>query len=157
MKNFEEQLAQSAARLRNAENRRLQVPRPIHKSRRIPWGWIATPVAALVGLFWGVELGRMSTEVSSSLETKRVTDTVVRYDVLRDTVYLSHPSGAMASVSMSEPRNKALRARRVASPTAHDSVKSRTAVSPRSRRTGKCILEDGVDYTLLQEAVFINR
>lgn len=157
MKNFEEQLAQSAARLRNAENGRLKVPRPFHKPRRIPWGWIATPVAALVGLFWGVELGRMSTEVSSSLEARRMADTVVRYDVLRDTVYLSHPSDAMASVSVPESGKKASRARKVSLPVSHDSVESRTAVAPRSRRTGKCILEDGVDYTLLQEAVLMNR
>ena len=56
MKHFEEQVSQAAARLRNEENSRLRVPRNPRRSGGVSWGWVATPVAAVAGLLWGVEL-----------------------------------------------------------------------------------------------------
>ena len=77
MKHFEEQVSQAAARLRNEENSRLRVPGNPRRSGGISWGWVATPVAAVVGLLWGVELGRMSGE-SSLQRVSQVIDTVIR-------------------------------------------------------------------------------
>ena len=62
MKHFEEQVSQAAIRLRNEEHGRLCVPRNTRRGSGISWGWVATPVAAVVGLLWGVELGNMSDE-----------------------------------------------------------------------------------------------
>ena len=55
MKHFEEQVSQAAARLRNEENSRLRVPGNPRRSGGVSWGWVATPVAAVAGLLWGVE------------------------------------------------------------------------------------------------------
>ena len=105
MKHFEEQVSQAAARLRNEENSRLRVPGNPRRSGGVSWGWVATPVAAVAGLLWGVELGRMSGE-SSLQQVSQVIDTVIRRE------------------------DETLQA-----------------------RTGKCVLEDGIDYSMLWEAV----
>ena len=76
MKHFEEQVSQAAIRLRNEENGRLCVPRNPRRGSGISWGWVATPVAAVVGLLWGVELGKMSDE-SSFRQVAQEIDTVI--------------------------------------------------------------------------------
>ena len=96
MKHFEEQVSQAAARLRNEENSRLRVPRNPRRSGGVSWGWVATPVAAVAGLLWGVELGRMSGE-SSLQQVSQVIDTVIRREVVRDTVYSVRPESKVAS------------------------------------------------------------
>mgnify|MGYP000314422262 CR=1 FL=1 len=96
MKHFEEQVSQAAARLRNEENSRLRVPRNPPSVRRHFLGMGATPVAAVAGLLWGVELGRMSGE-SSLQQVSQVIDTVIRREVVRDTVYSVRPESKVAS------------------------------------------------------------
>ena len=97
MKHFEEQVSQAAARLRNEENSRLRVPRNPRRSGGISWGWVATPVAAVAGLLWGVELGRMSGE--SSLQQ------VSHWDAV--TVQLNLRSSSLMSRVGNTPRGRA--------------------------------------------------
>ena len=101
MKHFEEQVSQAAARLRNEENSRLRVPGNPRRSGGVSWGWVATPVAAVAGLLWGVELGRMSGE-SSLQQVSQVIDTVIRREVVRDTVYSVRPESKVASWQVGE-------------------------------------------------------
>lgn len=96
MKHFEEQVSQAAIRLRNEENGRLCVPRNPRRGSGISWGWVATSVAAVVGLLWGVELGKMSDE-SSFRQVAQEIDTVICHEVVRDTVYFVRPESKVAS------------------------------------------------------------
>ena len=108
MKHFEEQVSQAAARLRNEENSRLRVPRNPRRSGGVSWGWVATPVAAVAGLLWGVELGRMSGE-SSLQQVSQVIDTVIRREVVRDTVYSVRPESKVASWQVGEKGKRSRR------------------------------------------------
>ena len=56
---FEDQLTASARRLRKAQDAELHVdsmPHAVleHSPRRLYWGWIATPAAAVIGLLIGL-------------------------------------------------------------------------------------------------------
>lgn len=56
---FEDQLTASARRLRRAQDAELHVDSMPHavaelSPRRLYWGWIATPVAAVIGLLIGL-------------------------------------------------------------------------------------------------------
>ena len=56
---FEDQLTASARRLRRAQDAELHVdsmPHAVleHSPRRLYWGWIATPAAAVIGLLIGL-------------------------------------------------------------------------------------------------------
>ena len=138
MKHFEEQVSQAAIRLRNEENGRLCVPRNPRRGSGISWGWVATPVAAVVGLLWGVELGKMSDE-SSFRQVAQEIDTVICHEVVRDTVYFVRPESKVASWQDGSVTNPEPEKKTVTLPT----------------RTGKCVLEDGIDYSMLWEPVAI--
>ena len=83
---FEEQLQQSAHRLREEQNYQLPL-RPLPR-RRISWGWISTAAAALIGWVVGISfpLNNQLTQPQMAVVTK--TDTVVQYQekVVRDTI-----------------------------------------------------------------------
>ena len=134
MKHFEEQVSQAAARLRNEENSRLRVPRNPRRSGGVSWGWVATPVAAVAGLLWGVELGRMSGE-SSLQQVSQVIDTV-----------------KVASWQVGE-KGKRSRRNCTRSPDTGGKPETGTGDETLQARTGKCVLEDGIDYSMLWEAV----
>ena len=80
MKDFESQVARAAVRLRDGENGSLSVKPNPRRPRRLSWGWIATPAAAVAGIFIGVEIGRMSG--ASMPVTAQVWDTVVEHRVV---------------------------------------------------------------------------
>ena len=134
MKHFEEQVSQAAARLRNEENSRLRVPGNPRRSGGVSWGWVATPVAAVAGLLWGVELGRMSGE--SSLQQ----------------VYSVRPESKVASWQVGE-KGKRSRRNCTRSPDTGGKPETGTGDETLQARTGKCVLEDGIDYSMLWEAV----
>lgn len=152
MKHFEEQVSQAAIRLRNEENGRLCVPRNPRRGSGISWGWVATPVAAVAGLLWGVELGRMSGE-SSLQQVSQVIDTVIRREVVRDTVYYSvRPEGKVASWQTGE-RGGQKEKGRIRSRDTGSKPEIGTGGEALQARTGKCVLEDGIDYSMLWGAV----
>ena len=76
---FEDRLRDSAKRLMEEENSRLVVPKNPRDKRKLNWGWIATPAAAVVGVLFG-----MSLPMTNSLE-----DTGIMAQ-LRDTVYVGN-------------------------------------------------------------------
>ena len=151
MKHCEEQVSQAAARLRNEENSRLRVPGNPRRSGGVSWGWVATPVAAVAGLLWGVELGRMSGE-SSLQQVSQVIDTVIRREVVRDTVYSVRPESKVASWQVGE-KGKRSRGDCARSPDTGGKPETGTGDETLQARTGKCVLEDGIDYSMLWEAV----
>ena len=135
MKHFEEQVSQAAIRLRNEENGRLCVPRNPRRGSGISWGWVATPVAAVVGLLWGVEI-----------------DTVICHEVVRDTVYFVRPESKVASWQDGRESKAGGISRSDFSVTNPEPEKKTVALPT---RTGKCVLEDGIDYSMLWEPVAI--
>ena len=94
MKDFESQVARAAVRLRDGENGRLSVKPVLRRPRRLSWGWVATPAAAVAGIFIGVGWGRMSG--TSMPATAQVWDTVVERRVVYDTVTLVRQEGPAA-------------------------------------------------------------
>lgn len=148
MKDFESQVARAAVRLRDGENGRLSVKPGLRRPRRLSWGWIATPAAAVSGIFIGVEIGRMSG--TSMPATAQVWDTVVERRVVYDTVTLVWQEGPAAV----QPSGRGALSPSAASvrPAAPDVADGGVPFS--SDTLGKCILDDGVDYSLLCEAVW---
>ena len=151
MKRFEEQVSQAAIRLRTEENGRLCVPRTPRRGSGISWGWVATPVAAVVGLLWGVELGKMSDE-SSFRQVAQEIDTVICHEVVRDTVYFVRPESKVASWQDGRESKAGGISRSDFSVTNPEPEKKTVALPT---RTGKCVLEDGIDYSMLWEPVAI--
>lgn len=90
MKTFEQQLSDSACRLRDANNYRLPAPRRPY--RRPAWGWLTTPAAAVVGVLVGTGLPHQTATLVPQVAEVRVTDTVVRERTVRDTIYLPAPA-----------------------------------------------------------------
>ena len=125
MKHFEEQVSQAAARLRNEENSRLRVPGHPRRSGGVSWGWVATP---------------------------QVIDTVIRREVVRDTVYSVRPESKVASWQVGE-KGKRSRGDCARSPDTGGKPETGTGDETLQARTGKCVLEDGIDYSMLWEAV----
>ena len=114
-------------------------------------GWVATPVAAVVGLLWGVELGKMSDE-SSFRQVAQEIDTVICHEVVRDTVYFVRPESKVASWQDGRESKAGGISRSDFSVTNPEPEKKTVALPT---RTGKCVLEDGIDYSMLWEPVAI--
>ena len=108
-------------------------------------------MAAVAGLLWGVELGRMSGE-SSLQQVSQVIDTVIRREVVRDTVYSVRPESKVASWQVGE-KGKRSRGDCARSPDTGGKPETGTGDETLQARTGKCVLEDGIDYSMLWEAV----
>ncbi len=149
MKDFESQVARAAVRLRDGENGRLSVKPVLRRPRRLSWGWVATPAAAVAGIFIGVGWGRMSG--TSMPATAQVWDTVVERRVVYDTVTLVRQEGPAAV----QPRS----VRRPPSPSSTSVRPAAPAVAAGGASSspdtlGRCILDDGVDYSLLCEALW---
>lgn len=144
MNNFEQQIFLSAQRIKSKDNSRLSVaPSPIPSSRSVSWGWIATPVAAAIGIAVGVFAPRVFSGESSvqqdipttaSVRTVRVLDTIVLEKIVRDTVYMSPAPVLMAANTERLEQSPA---------------SSRQGSTAPADTMGKCILDDGVDYSLL--------
>lgn len=87
MANFEDIIRASAQRKMVEDNSKLHVPQsPMHKNRHY-WGWVATPVAAALGIVFGISFQFISPEANDALA--RVVDTVKVTEIVQDTVYLA--------------------------------------------------------------------
>lgn len=118
MANFEDIVRESARNSIRMENSRLHVPCNPMQQRRAHWGWVATPVAAVVGVVMGMSLQNISDSVDSKLsqvaDTIRVTeqhrDTVFLTQiereriVLYDTFYIARPVATDATLQSSTPQ-----------------------------------------------------
>jgi hypothetical protein len=138
MSKFEEQIRSSAQRIRAKENAEMNVaPSPLNPSSRPSWGWVSTPVAAAVGLLAGMFMPYVAQTASDAPQPLerivRVVDTVVKERTVRDTVFVPSPHSFTARASVADG--------------SHPSAKIVSAASPDTM--GRCILDDGVDYSLL--------
>ena len=85
-RSFEDQLRQSARRLREKQN--YQLPLRSLPRRRVSWGWVSTVAAALVGWIVGISFPVSSRLSQSEMAVVSHTDTVVEYKekLVRDTI-----------------------------------------------------------------------
>ena len=88
MTTFEDKLHASAQRLMAQDNKRMHVPQNPLSQKRIYWGWVATPAAAVAGLIFGMSIHLfMSSEPTSSLAQSA--DTIRILQPMHDTLYLT--------------------------------------------------------------------
>lgn len=87
MANFEDILHDAAQRNVKSENRALRIPKNPLSTRRSYWGWVATPVAAVIGVVLGLSLPLLTQQADDTLA--QITDTVYVNHTLTDTVYLA--------------------------------------------------------------------
>ena len=104
---------------------------------------------------WPVCCGEWSWDGSgeSSLQqVSQVIDTVIRREGVRDTVYSVRPESKVASWQVGE-KGKRSRRNCTRSPDTGGKPETGTGDETLQARTGKCVLEDGIDYSMLWEAV----
>ena len=89
---------------------------------------------------------------SSLQQVSQVIDTVIRREVVRDTVYSVRPESKVASWQVGE-KGKRSRGDCARSPDIGGKPETGTRDETLQARTGKCVLEDGIDYSMLWEAV----
>lgn len=85
---FEDRLRDSAKRLMEEENSRLVVPMNPRDKRRLNWGWIATPAAAVVGILFGMSLP-MTKNLENIGMVAQLRDTIFLENDILDTVYIT--------------------------------------------------------------------
>ena len=85
---FEDRLRDSAKRLMEEENSRLVVPKNPRDKRKLNWGWIATPAAAVVGVLFGMSLP-MTNNTENTGAMAQLRDTIFLENDILDTVYIT--------------------------------------------------------------------
>ena len=85
---FEDRLRDSAKRLKEKENSRLVVPKNPRDKRKLNWGWIATPAAAVVGVLFGMSLP-MTNNTENTGAVAQLRDTIFLENDILDTVYIT--------------------------------------------------------------------
>ena len=86
---FEDRLRDSAKRLMEEENSRLVVPKNPRDKRKLNWGWIATPAAAVVGVLFGMSLPMMNNNQEDTGAVAQLRDTIFLENDIIDTVYIT--------------------------------------------------------------------
>ncbi len=89
MANFEDILRESAQRTAKKENAQLHVPHNPMTSRRTYWGWIAAPVAAVIGVIVGLSLPLLIGNNAPEIQYVYATDTIRLDNPVHDTLYLT--------------------------------------------------------------------
>ena len=89
MANFENILHESAQRTTKKENAQLHVPHNPMASRRTYWGWIAAPVAAVIGVIVGLSLPLLMGSNATEVQYVYATDTIRLDHPVHDTLYLT--------------------------------------------------------------------
>ena len=88
MTTFEDKLQASAQRLAEQDNKRMHVPQNPLSQKRSYWGWIATPAAAVAGLFFGMSMHLfMNNEENDTFAQS--SDTIRIFQPVPDTLYLT--------------------------------------------------------------------
>ena len=89
MANFEDILHESAQRTAKKENAQLHVPHNPMTSRRTYWGWIAAPIAAVIGVIFGLSLPLLMGINAPEVQYVYATDTIRLNHPVHDTLYLT--------------------------------------------------------------------
>ena len=85
---FEDRLRDSAKRLKEKENSRLVVPKNPRDKRKLNWGWIATPAAAVAGILFGMSLPMTNNQENTGMMAQLRDTVYVESDII-DTVYIT--------------------------------------------------------------------
>ena len=86
---FEDRLRDSAKRLMEEENSRLVVPKNPRDKRKLNWGWIATPAAAVVGVLFGMSLPMTNNNQEDTGAVAQLRDTIFLENDFIDTVFIT--------------------------------------------------------------------
>lgn len=89
MATFEDKLHASAQRLAEQDNKRMHVPQNPLSQKRSYWGWIATPAAAVAGLFFGMSVHLFMSDDSNTSPLVQSADTIHILQTVHDTLYLT--------------------------------------------------------------------
>ena len=123
---FEQQLQQSAHRLRDQQN--YDLPMRKNPRQRFAWGWITTAAAAVIGWYVGISFPLNDTLTDPTVALAVPADTIIQYreKIVRDTVI-----------------------QKIEIPTVRKQKITATSSQP-SHPTQGCNMEcDGIDYSLL--------
>ena len=88
MKQFEDKLQTSAQRLARQVDKKLHVPQNPMQQKRVYWGWVATPAAAVVGIVFGMSL-HLFTDSNPNTTLALTIDTIRIVQPVHDTLYLT--------------------------------------------------------------------
>lgn len=89
MATFEEQLRNSAQRIKHEDNKRLPIPQNPMTGKHTYWGWVATPAAAVIGIVFGMSLPMLVNDVEQQVQFVHVHDTIRVPHHQHDTIYLT--------------------------------------------------------------------
>ena len=90
MATFEDMLKASAKRMAEEDNRQLRIPDNPNTGKRMYWGWIATPAAAVIGIFFGLSLPGIIQDTEDNMpKVTHVHDTIEVNRFINDTIYLT--------------------------------------------------------------------
>ena len=87
--NLTDILRESAQRTAKKENAQLHVPHNPMATRRTYWGWIAAPVAAVIGVIFGLSLPLLMGNNAPEIQYVYATDTIRLDHPVHDTLYLT--------------------------------------------------------------------
>ena len=142
MATFEEQLARSAQRISQEENKQLRVPQsPMAAGKRTYWGWVATPAAAVIGIVFGMTLPMLVGNVDQQVQLVQVHDTIRVPLHSQDTIFLTKV----------EERERIVWRDREPAP-AESIVQEVPSAPEQSEALPQCtsVSCDGIDYSMLE-------
>ena len=87
MENFEGKIREAIRNSVAEQNRSLHVPQNPMRVHRSYWGWVATPVAAVIGIVFGMSFQLMTEDADDTFAD--VIDTIRITEFQKDTVYLT--------------------------------------------------------------------
>lgn len=152
MNRFEQKLQDSAQRIRESETRNLRVPENPRGSRHFQWGWVAAPVAAVLGILLGYSLkmngGNENENYIARADTVYVPhiehDTIINTFESRDTVYLVKYRSTVNSQRSTETSQQ--KENIAQNDTKTDSQSSNPQIEPEECTSVAC---DGINYAML--------
>ncbi|MBQ0021872.1 MAG: hypothetical protein KBT29_01395 [Prevotellaceae bacterium] len=89
MATFEEQLTNSAQRIKHEDDKKFRVPQNPMTGKRTYWGWVATPAAAVIGIVFGMSLPMLVNDAEQQVQFVQVHDTIHVPHHTQDTIYLT--------------------------------------------------------------------
>lgn len=145
MNNFEKQLSTSSKRIASAQMAGVAPVAKPSTHTRISAAWYTTPAAAVVGLLVGLFLQFSSPQHGGATPTvAMVYDTIVEH--VYDTIHVEIVSPVLSAES------------KPSTPSRHSSVASSTKKKETDgglpASAGRCMNEDGIDYSKLVSCIY---
>lgn len=153
--NLEDRLHASAQRQQQTDNRRLHVPENPRLHRRTYWGWVATPVAAVIGIVVGLSLPLLMQHDDTDNSSALVPGTSSALALVPDTVIITHHDTVYQPQIVERERvvwhTRPASSVVSAHPHASDSDAPITSSAPSEPSTPECtsVQCDGINYSML--------